>query len=66
MGQKSQKVKGKENGGKMQFPMAKVVLQMISVVFKDVDGLVFDLPTGAPDFTDKRDIVWGQNMVSDP
>ena len=40
----------------MPFTMAEVMFEMISLVFEDIDGFVFNLPASPPNFADKRNI----------
>src|SRR3954469_17018221 len=41
----SQKVQGHEHGGKIDFPMPKVVFEMVAVVLQNIEAFVLDLPT---------------------
>src|SRR3954468_1413769 len=41
----SQKVQRNEHGGKIDFPMPKVVFEMVAVVLQNIEAFVLDLPT---------------------
>src|SRR3954453_2117682 len=40
----SEKVQGDEHGGKIGFPVPKVVFEMVAVVLQEVEAFVLDLP----------------------
>src|SRR3954470_15208651 len=40
----SEKVQGDEHGGKIGFPVPKVVFEMVAVILQDIEALVLDLP----------------------
>src|SRR3954463_9834721 len=41
----SEQVQGDEHGGKIDFPMPKVVFEIVSVVLRNIEAFVLDLPT---------------------
>src|SRR6202007_191303 len=43
-----QEIQGREHGGEVLFSVAEIVLDIITLGFENVEGLVFDLPVGAP------------------
>ena len=50
----------------MLLAMPIVVLKVIALVFQRVEGLIFDLPPGAPTSHEVKDIPFGHPQVGDP